>query len=223
MSLALALDGALHDEVDEVDDRRGLAAFLQAGDRLEDFFFDAPRERGLAERAVGSRASRARRRPRRETARRRLLRAHERLVGISGLDGFEDVAARRDDLLDAVAGLELEILHEAEQQRIGHRHGQEVLLEADRDADALERDFFGNQNDRGGLGRVLGEVDVRESQLERERLGDLLLGREVHAYEHDAHTLAGALVLRQSRLQIVLSDEARLDQALADLLTHSYL
>ena len=37
-----------------------------------------------------------------------------------------------DDLLDAVAGLELEILNEAEQQRIGHRHRQQVLLEAAR-------------------------------------------------------------------------------------------
>ena len=72
-----------------------------------------------------------------------------------------------DDLLDAIAGLELEILDEAEQQRIGHRDRQQVLLEPDRDADALERDFFRNQDDRRGIGRILGEVDVGEAELDR--------------------------------------------------------
>ena len=62
----------------------------------------------------------------------------ERFVGISDLNRFENVSARRDDLLDAIAGLELEILHQAEQQRIGHRHGQQILLETDGDAHALE-------------------------------------------------------------------------------------
>ena len=96
----------------------------------------------------------------------RLLRnPSERLVGIPDLNRLEDVAARRDDLLDAVAGLELEILHEAEQQRIGHRHRQQVLLETDGDADALERDVLRDQDDRGRIGRVLGEVDVREPEL----------------------------------------------------------
>ena len=146
--------------------------------------------------------------------------ACERLVGIAGLDRVDDVAARRDDLLDAVAGLELEILDEAEQQRIGHRDGQQVLLEPDGDADALQRDFLRDQDDRGRIGRVLREVDVREAELQRERFRDLLLGREVHAYEDHADALAGALVLDKRVPQIVLGDEARLDQALTDFLAH---
>ena len=47
MSLALALDGALHDEIDEVDDRRGFAALFQARDAARRLFFNAPRESGL--------------------------------------------------------------------------------------------------------------------------------------------------------------------------------
>ena len=66
----------------------------------------------------------------------------QRLVGIAGGDRLEDVGTRRDDLLDAIAGLELEILHEAEEQRIGHRHGEQVLVEANGDARSLERDVF---------------------------------------------------------------------------------
>ena len=195
----LALDRALHHQIDEVDDRRRFAAFLQAGDRLEDLVFEPPRQRGLAGGVVGAPAASraARRRGHRQLAAGSRRRAHQRLVRVAGLNRVDDVAARRDDLLDAVAGLELEILDEAEQQRIGHRHRQQVLLETDGDAHALERDFLGNQDDGGRIGRVLGEVDVRESELERERLRDLLFGREVHAHEHDAHAFAGALVLRQ--------------------------
>jgi hypothetical protein len=48
----LALDAALHDQVDQVDDRRGLAALFQPGDRFENFLFDAARERRLAKRAL---------------------------------------------------------------------------------------------------------------------------------------------------------------------------
>src|SRR5205085_2886511 len=88
------------------------------------------------------------------------------------------------------------------------------------DADALQRDFLGDQNDRRGIRRVFREVDVRESELERERLGDLLFRRQVHAYEDDANALTGALVLREGGLQIFFSDEAGLNQALTDFLAH---
>ena len=145
----------------------------------------------------------------------------ERLVGIADLNRLENVAARRDDLLDAIAGLEFEILHQAEQQRIGHRHGQQVLLEADGDAHALERDVLRNEDDGGRIGRVLGKADVRKAELHRERFRDLLFGREVHPDEDDTQPLAGALVLDQRVFEIVVADEARLNQALTDFLAQS--
>ncbi len=147
-------------------------------------------------------------------------RAHQRLVGIPGVDRLVDVAAGRDDLLDAVAGLELEILHQAEQEGIGHRHGQEIFLQLDRNADALERDFLRNQHDGGRIGRVFAEVHVGKAELERERLRNLLFGRQVHAHEHHAQALAGALVLDQRGAEVLFRDEARLNQALTDFLTH---
>ena len=55
----LALDRALHDEIDEVDDRRRFAALLQAGDRLEDLLLDAARQRRLARHARRRAAPRA--------------------------------------------------------------------------------------------------------------------------------------------------------------------
>ncbi len=42
------LDRALHDQVDEIDDRRGLAALLEAGDRLVAFFLAAAHQRRIA-------------------------------------------------------------------------------------------------------------------------------------------------------------------------------
>ena len=82
----------------------------------------------------------------------------------------------------------------------------------------LKRDFFGNQDDGGGIGRVLREAHVRESELHRKRLRDLFFSREVHPDEHDPQPLAGALVLNQRVFEIVLADEACLDEALAYLL-----
>ena len=83
------------------------------------------------------------------------------MSGYAVLDRVEDVGARGDDLLDAVAGLELEILDEAEKQRIRHRDRQQVLLDADGDAGALSATSFEYQNDRGGVGNVLRGIDVR--------------------------------------------------------------
>src|SRR5207248_1370463 len=116
----LALDGALHDEIDEVDDRRRFAALFQAGDRLEYFFFGTPRERGVAPRRFfAARATRRRcGRDDREIAARLRSTNRQRFVRIAGVDRIDNVATRRDNLLDAIAGLELKILHEAEEQRV---------------------------------------------------------------------------------------------------------
>ncbi len=194
-----ALDRALHDEIDQIDDRRRFAAFLQARDRFEHLFLWATREGRLAARRFFGAASATRRREGHldcEVDDRLRSTNGKRLLGIADVDRIGDVAARGDDLLDAIAGLELEILDEAEEQRIGHRHGEEVLLQTDGDTHALLRNFFRDQNDGGRLGRILCEVDVRKAELEGERFRDLLFGRQVHTYKDNAHAFARTLVLR---------------------------
>src|SRR6267154_1540589 len=218
----LALDRAFDDQIDEVDDRRGFAGVLQPGDRFEDVFLAAPCQRCIADMRLARAVA-----PRRAAAGQRQLRSglvrypRERLVGVADLDRLENVGARRNDLLDTVARLEFEILHKAEQQRIGHRHRQEIFLEDDGDAHALDRDFLGDQDDGGRIGRVFREIYVRESQLQRERLRDLFFSREVHPDEHDTKPYAGALVLNQGVLEIAVADEACLDEALAYFLAQS--
>jgi len=147
-------------------------------------------------------------------------RADQGLVRVAGLDRIHDVGARRHDLFDPIAGLEFEILDEAEKQRIGHCHGKKVLLEPHRHAHSLERHIFRDQDHRGRIGRVLNEVAVGEAELEGERFGDLLFRGEVHPHEHDTNAFAGALVLVERGAEVVFRDEARLDQALTDFFTH---
>jgi hypothetical protein len=55
--------------------------------------------------------------------------------------------------------------------------------------------------------------------LKSEGLGDLLFRRQVHADKYDADAFAGPLVFCQGRMEVVLSDESGLNQALADLLS----
>ena len=77
---------------------------------------------------------------------------------------------------------------------------------------------FGIRTTAVGSGGFSARLTYGKPELERERLRDLLFGREVHAHEHDAQPFAGALVLGQRGLEIVFGDEARLDQALTDFL-----
>src|SRR5713226_4229699 len=87
----LALDGALHDEIDEIDNRRGFAPLLETRDWFEDFLFSASRQRGFACRLAAWRAAaRARRRCRGDgEVARRLGGFRQSLVGIAGLDRFD--------------------------------------------------------------------------------------------------------------------------------------
>ena len=206
------LDRALHDQIDEIDDRRGFASFLEPRDRLAALLVGAARQRFAA--ALVARRARGRH----VAGAARDL--DERLVGIALGDRLEDVGAGRDHLLDAITGLELEVLHEAEEQRVGHRHREQVLFETDRDARSFERNVLLDQGHDGRVGRVLREVQVRKAELIREGLGDLAFGGQVQADEHRAQAFARALVFGQRRLQIVLCDEARLDQALTELFSH---
>ena len=216
-------DRAVHDEIHEVDDGRRVAGLTLTHSRrglLEDAFLATPDKRPFP---AGISLAPG---PARELRHRQLGRVRgvddrrQRLVGIPVFDRFNDVAACRDHLLDPVAGLELQILDEAEKQRVRHRHGQQILLEIERDADALEGNFFGNQDDRGRIRGGVGKADVGEPKLIRQGLGDLLFGREVQAYQDSADALAAPLMLRKGDLEVVLRDEPRLDEALADFLPH---
>ena len=149
--------------------------------------------------------------------------AHQRLVGIPGRDRLQDVGARRNDLLDAIAGLKFEVLHQAEEQRIGHRDCEQVFLQLQRDAGPLERDVLRDQTDDGRVGRVFGEIDVGEPELVGERLGDLSLRGEIQPDEHHAEPFARAFVLGQSRPEIVFADETRLNEGLTEFFAHSLL
>jgi hypothetical protein len=60
-----------------------------------------------------------------------------------------------------------------------------------------------------------------EAKLEGEGLRDLLFRREIHPDEHHTKTFPGTLVLDKRRREIILSDEAGLNQAFTDLLAQT--
>jgi hypothetical protein len=136
------------------------------------------------------------------------------------VNGVDDFAACRHHLLDAVPGLEFQVLHEREQQRIRHRHRQQVLLDGNGNTGALERDLFRDQGDRRRIRRVLDEVHIRESELVRKRLRNLAFGCQIQTDQDCAQALTRALVLSQRRLQIRLGDQPGLHQAFTDFLSH---
>jgi hypothetical protein len=83
----------------------------------------------------------------------------------------------------------------------------------------LTETSFGINTTTAGSGGFFVEIDIRESELKGEGLGDLFFGGQVHTDEYNADALAGPLVFCQGRREVVLSDEAGLNQALADLLS----
>ena len=60
-------------------------------------------------------------------------------------------------------------------------------------------------------------------ELVGEGLGDLLFGGEVEAYEDGTDAFAGLLVFGERDLEIVLRDQARLNETFPDFLAHSAL
>lgn len=221
-------DRAVHDQVHEIDDGGRVAGVAWTRQRrcrlLEYVVVGTPHQRpgGAGILAAAARAARGLARRRDEAGVPSACDLGERLVRVPVLDRFEDVGARRDDLLDAITGLELQVLHQAEQERVRHRHREQVLLESHGDAHAFERDFLGNEDDRGGVGRILTKARAWETELIRERLGDLLFGGEVQAHEDRPDAFAGPFVLSEGDLEIFLRDEPCLYEAFPDLLAHPY-
>ena len=86
--------------------------------------------------------------------------------------------------------------------------------------DRLSATSFGISVTTRGSGGFSARLRYGKAELVGEGLGDLPFGGEIEADEHRAQAFACAFVLGQRRLEIVLSDEARLNQALTELFAH---
>jgi hypothetical protein len=67
---------------------------------------------------------------------------------------------------------------------------------------------------------MLSEVDVRKSELGGKSLGNLFFGCSIQTSHDDTQSFAGALLLSEGGLEVILSNEARSEQALADPMSH---
>jgi hypothetical protein len=70
------------------------------------------------------------------------------IVGIAARDRLENVRARGYDRPDPMAGLAFEILDKAEEEWIRDRDREQTVFKPDRDADALERNVPGDEDNR---------------------------------------------------------------------------
>ncbi len=135
---------------------------------------------------------------------------------IRRFDQLDDLASCCDNLPDTVPGPAFEFLDEAEQQGVGHRERQHVLLEADRGAGVFERTVSRNERKNFRIWLILNKTHEWKAELERKRIGDLFVARQVPPDKNDANVLPGMLLLDQCLAQVVLRNEASLHQTLAD-------
>ena len=112
-----------------------------------------------------------------------------------------------------------QVLDQAEEQRVRHREGEEVLFSLTATQIRFSATSFGISTIATGSGGS-STSSVWEPELVGQRLRDLFFSGEIQADEHGADALAGGLVLGQRDLEIIFGDEPGLNQTLADLLTH---
>jgi len=122
--------------------------------------------------------------------------------------------------LDVVAGHELDVVHGEDVRRVHHGDGQRRAGPVDRHDEVLLSDLRRHQ-----LGHLLvdfevAEVDRGHAVLLGEELSDVVLVDESELDEIEAELAAVFLLMFEGRRELLLTDQARLEQHLADLHSH---
>lgn len=138
------------------------------------------------------------------------------LGAVEGRDGVVDARLGGDHGDDAAARRGAGVLLGHEVEGVGHGQVELVALGAHGHDGVLLGQVLGDQ--LGHLGRDLdvGEVDEVDAQLKLEGLDELALGEVAHGDELVAQALVGVLLLGQGALELVLGDDVRADQQVAE-------
>src|SRR3990172_190064 len=100
------------------------------------------------------------------------------------VDPPEEIAAGRDGGLDGVPRGEPDVLERLEAQGVRHGEVEVLLLDRDREDQMLPGHLLADQIHRLGLHGGLLQLDVGNPELDREGLGDLLLGGHPQVDDH---------------------------------------
>ena len=142
-------------------------------------------------------------------------------VGVGAVvpvDGRQHVGARGDARLDLHLGHRADVVDGEDVRRVGHRHQQLAVLEAERQDDVPAGDRPGHQADGGAVDREVGEVDEAHADLLGQRGDQLGLGQHALVDQDPAQRAARPLVLVVGGLELGLGDQPALEQDVAELL-----
>ena len=131
-----------------------------------------------------------------------------------------DAELRGHDRLDVVAGHELDVVHGEDVRRIGHGDRDRGAGLVDGKDVVLAGDVGRDQLDDRRVDLEVDEVDRRHAELLRETLGDVFLGDEAELDERLAELAAGLLLELERFLELILTDQTRFGQKLAEAYAH---
>ena len=121
-------------------------------------------------------------------------------------DRFADRRFRRDHRLNVVARHELDVVHGEHVGRIGHRDRQRRARSAERNDLVFLRGLGGDELDDGRIDLELGEVDRRHAVLLAQQRGDLLVLDEAQLDQVEAELPPVGLLIVQGLLELVRCD-----------------
>ena len=108
-----------------------------------------------------------------------------------------------------------DLLNGVEVQRVAHGDVKLVAVQPHGHHLVLLGDVLGHHLDQLGRYVHLAQVDELDAQLHLQRLDQLALGDDAVFLQHGAQALAAALLQPQALLQLLLGDQARRDQQIA--------
>jgi hypothetical protein len=199
------LDRIRHDDVDELDDGGVL------GGRLEALNVDVL---GFLEDL--------------EVLRLRLRHLVHDLLELDGVRGavvlvdrLLDRDLRGHDGLDVVPGHELDVVHREDVRRVDHGDGQGGPGSADRHDQIFLRDLRRDQLDDRFVDLDRQEIDRGDAVLLREELGDVVFLDDPQLDEVETDLAAVDFLVFERLGELLLGDQMRLDQHLAQLDRHA--
>jgi hypothetical protein len=125
-----------------------------------------------------------------------------------------------DHRFDRVSGHELDVVHREHVGRIGHRDRERAAGAAEGDDLILARGVGGNELDDGRVDLELREVDGGDAVLLAEQRGDLIVLDEAHLDEVVAELSPVGFLLGQGLAQLLRGDQFLLEKELAYTNSH---
>ena len=151
---------------------------------------------------------------------RRCRRAGPQRLAVVLLDRLDDRGLGRDDRLDVVARHELDVVHGEHVGRVGHRDRQRGAGARERNDLVLLRGLGGHELDDGGIDLELAERDGGHAVLLAEERGDLVVFDEAELDQIEAELPPVLALIVQRLLELLRRDALLFEKQLSDANRH---